>query len=397
MEAAINFYELKQQFEALGIKDAGLVNDLRAAIVSDKSWFSLDAIIATEKEEIQFQFDIHKNEHGRFSLETYDGVIISNTNESKPGTDHLRDQVFEPDVPVTEAILLLQTRLKHPDVSAAIAGTPMTRQEVANELQQNHLLNQKIMNEQNFDFLKDNLKYLGFEDKLNKDLEKQVKKQPAEFTLQTEIQHYSNKTEHTLHFKKSSETDMYFLNKQDATLRNGKPEEDKTQTFYVTKGHGITAKEAFNLLEGRSVYKELVNKEKEPYKAWLKIDFEAEKDKNNNHILTRYSNGYGFDLEKSLNRFPIKELADPEQNAALLKSLQKGNVQQVTIDSEGKAGKFYIEASPQYKTIKVYNEQRQAVKRETLLKPELKASKAKKNDQSEDQQQKKKRSRGPKM
>jgi hypothetical protein len=250
------------------------------------------------------------------------------------------------------------------------------------------------MNEDNFNYLKDNLKYLGFEDKLNANLEENIKKAIPEFKLQTEIQHYSNKMDYNIHFKKSSESDMYFLNKFDATLKNGKPEEDRTQTFYIHKGHGVTAKESFNLLEGRAVFKELVNKEKEPYKAWLKLDTVEEKDKNNNYKIKQFSEGFGYDLDKSLSRFPIKELNDPEQKEALIKSLQKGNQQQVTIDQDGKSLKFYMEANPQYKTVNTYNEQQKSIKRETILKPEVKAAKQEqKNDQSEDQKPERKRSR----
>jgi len=142
------------------------------------------------------------------------------------------------------------------------------------------------------------------------------------------------------------------------------------------------------------VFKELVNKEKEPYKAWLKLDTVEEKDKNNNYKIKQFSEGFGYDLEKSLSRFPIKELIDPEQKEALIKSLQKGNQQQITIDQDGKPVKFYLEASPQYKTVNAYNEQQKSIKRETIMKPEGKAAKQEqKNDQSEEQKSERKRSR----
>jgi hypothetical protein len=52
---------------------------------------------------------------------------------------------------------------------------------------------------------------------------------------------------------------MYFFNKYDASLQA----KDMAQTFYINKGSGITAKEAYNLMEGRAVHKELENKEGE--------------------------------------------------------------------------------------------------------------------------------------
>jgi hypothetical protein len=160
---------------------------------------------------------------------------------------------------------------------------------------------------------------------------------------------------------------MFFFNKYDAALQNGKPELDKIQSFYVNKGNGVTAKEAFNLLEGRSVHKDLLNKEGQKYSAWLKIDFDNSDDKGN-FKLKQFSEQYGYDLEKTLANYPIKELSDPEQKTQLLNSLQKGNAQQVTIEKAGKEGKYYIEAVPQFKNINVYDQKMHMVKRQILQK-----------------------------
>ncbi|HXH99295.1 MAG TPA: hypothetical protein VNI52_03435 [Sphingobacteriaceae bacterium] len=227
------------------------------------------------------------------------------------------------------------------------------------------LLKTKYMNTQNLEFLQSNLKYFGFGDKLNQALENNIKDQKAEFQLKIEIPHFNNKMDYTLHFKKSDSSDMYFFNRYDAALQNGKPEQDKIQSFYINKGSGITAKEAFNLLEGRSVFKDLVNKEGQKYSAWLKLDPENTDDKGN-HKLKQFSEQYGFNLEKTLSTFPIKELADPEQKKQLLSSLEKGNAQQITISKDGKDAKFYIEAVPQFKNINVYDQKMHMVKRQNI-------------------------------
>ena len=226
-------------------------------------------------------------------------------------------------------------------------------------------INNKIMNAQNLEYLQTNLKYFGFGDKLNEALEKSIKNEKAEFQLKVEIPHFNNKMDFTLHFKKSSQSDMYFFNRYDAALQNGKPEQDKMQAFYVNKGHGITAKEAFNLLEGRSVFKDLVNKDGEKYSAWLKLDFENTDDKGNCK-LKQFSEQYGYNLEKTLANFPIKELSDPEQKKQLLSSLEKGNAQQVTVKQEDKEAKYYIEAVPQFKNINVYDQKMHMVKRQNI-------------------------------
>jgi len=72
---------------------------------------------------------------------------------------------------------------------------------------------------------------------------------------------------------------MYFFNSYHASLQktNG---EKLDQTFYINKGKGITSKEAFNLLDGRAVHKDLVTKENQPYKAWLQLDLGNKDEKN---------------------------------------------------------------------------------------------------------------------
>lgn len=223
----------------------------------------------------------------------------------------------------------------------------------------------KFMNTQNLEFLQSNLKYFGFGDKLNEALEKSISEQQKEFQLKLEIPHFNNKMDYTLHFKRSDSTDMYFFNRYDATLQNGNPDHSKNQSFYINKGNGVTAKEAYNLLEGRSVHKNLINKEGKSYSAWLKIDFDNKDDKGG-FKMKQFSEQYGYDLEKSLSNYPIKELSSEEQKTVLLNSLKKGNAQQVTMENNGTQSKYFIEAVPQYKNINVYDQKMNVVKRQNV-------------------------------
>lgn len=221
------------------------------------------------------------------------------------------------------------------------------------------LLNDTFMNVKNLEFLKESLKYLGFGDKMNTDLENKIKEQPKEFNLtltgEFKIPELVNdRVDYKLDFKKSDQTDMYFLNRYQATLRNDDPAQEKTQTFYVTKNSGITAKEAYNLLSGRAVNKDLNNKEGQPYNAWLQLDFQ-EKDKNDNYKVKQYHQGYGYDLDMVMSKYPIKEQLNPEEKTKLIKSLEKGNLTQVTFAREGGEDKMFVSANPQYKTLDLYN------------------------------------------
>lgn len=214
------------------------------------------------------------------------------------------------------------------------------------------------MNVKNFEFLRDGLKYMGFGEKLNADLETQIKQQPAEFQLKMVGEYKKEggveKVNYELDFKKSDQTDMYFFNRYKATLGNDDPAKENSQTFYITKNAGITAKEAYNLLSGRSVNKDLTNKEGQPFNAWLKLDF-TEKDKYDNFKVKQFTSGYGYELDKVLDKFPIKELADAEQKDKLMKSLAKGNLASVTFQRDGKEDKMFVEANPQFKTLTVYD------------------------------------------
>jgi hypothetical protein len=86
----------------------------------------------------------------------------------------------------------------------------------------------------------------------------------------------------------------------------------------------------------------------------LQLDFQ-EKDKNDNFKVKQYHTGYGYELEATLNKYPIKELTNEEEKWKLIKSLEKGNLQPVTFVKEGREEKMFIEANPQFKTLNLYD------------------------------------------
>lgn len=212
------------------------------------------------------------------------------------------------------------------------------------------------MTQSNLDFLQDNLKFLGFGEKslLNQHLEAQILRDPPAFELFTEAFFDSDtKLEAKLYFTRSKQSDFYFFNKYDALLRYaGEPDKDRAQTFYINKGHGITFKEAFNLLQGRAVFKTLTTKAGEQYQAWLQLNFEV-KDQRNNYVYN-YIRGRRFDLEKALKKHPIREMGFDNLRANLLRSLQRGNLHPVTFDHPDRSEKNFIEANPVKGTINYY-------------------------------------------
>lgn len=119
------------------------------------------------------------------------------------------------------------------------------------------------LNEQNFEYLKNSLKYLGFGENLNAALEARLKEGSEKFTLGATAVFDAPGANDTIHyelrFSKSTSTDKYFLNNYQATLElnaaDGKVQEPVSQVFSLNKGNDITAKEAYNLLAGRAILK----------------------------------------------------------------------------------------------------------------------------------------------
>lgn len=220
--------------------------------------------------------------------------------------------------------------------------------------------NVSIMNEKNYDYLKDQLKYTGFGEGLQNDLKEKMEKQTPEFQLNHSQKFGKDEVSATLHFKKSNESEMYFFNKYDAAIKPEKEADATQQTFYINKESSITLKEAYNLMSGRAVNKDLTTKEGEKYNAWVQMDFK-ETDNSGNFKMKQFHQNYGYNIEQALAKLPIKELASDTDKATLIQSLEKGNRQAVTFVHEGKEQRHFIEANPQYKNITVYDGNMQRV------------------------------------
>jgi hypothetical protein len=220
--------------------------------------------------------------------------------------------------------------------------------------------NPTIMNIKNFEYLRDQVKYTGFGEGLENSLKAAIEKGEPDFKLQHQTQYGNDRVTAELHFSQSRQSDMYFFNKYNVSVERGSGAENMEQTFYINKGNNITLKEAYNLMEGRSVNKDLTNKQGEVYNAWIQMDFKQSDDKGN-FKLKHYHQNYGYDLEAALSKHPIKELGHEGYKGNLLESLKKGNRQSATFQVEGTEQKHYIEANPQFKTINIYDSAMQRV------------------------------------
>lgn len=216
------------------------------------------------------------------------------------------------------------------------------------------------MNQKNFEYLKDQVKFTGFGEALENELKEKVQKQSPEFQISQSAKFGNDATVATLHFKKSDQSDMYFFNRYNVSLKQEQSQDVIEQTFYINKGNNITLKEAYNLMSGRAINKDLTNKEGQLYNAWLQMDFK-ETDKNGNYRMQQFHQNYGFDLEKVLIKHSIKELNNEQTKNRLVESLQRGNKQSVTFIENGNEQKRFIEANPQFRMINIYDGNMQRV------------------------------------
>lgn len=217
---------------------------------------------------------------------------------------------------------------------------------------------------ENLQFLKDNIKYSGFGEALYGELEKNIQSKKNDFQLHFTTQVNNRPFDAILHFRKSNTSEMYFFNRYVASVEKANGEKLE-QSFSINKGKGVTAKEAYNLLQGRAVYKELTNSKGEDYRAWMQLDFDK-KDEKGNYAVNKYTDNYGYDLRESVAKFPVLELDGGEKEKELLRSLERGNTQAVSIDRDGESLKVFLEANPKYKSVNVYDEHFKMMKHENL-------------------------------
>jgi hypothetical protein len=108
---------------------------------------------------------------------------------------------------------------------------------------------------------------------------------------------------------------------------------------------------------------------KETYQAWTDLNFKKTDELGN----FDQRKMFGFNLEKTLAKYPVIELEDNYDKRRLIASLEKGNVQKATILVDGKEQKVAVSANPRDNKVNFYDEnmQRLEVKQAIIQKQEL--------------------------
>jgi hypothetical protein len=228
------------------------------------------------------------------------------------------------------------------------------------------------INMKNYDYLKKQVKFLGFGESLDNVLKEKVKAGEETFTIPYQTKFGQDEVSSTLHFSKSKESDMYFFNGFDLSLKQPGKEDVLTQSYYIGKENNYTLKERYNMLDSRAVFKELNKLEEtgdgegkklvaseQTYKSWKDLDFK-QTDKYGNFL----SKTMFWDHIKVLEKYPIKELQTPYDKSRLVASLEKGNLTRMTLIKDGEEIKGTMAANPRQDRFDFYdsNNQRLEVK-----------------------------------
>jgi len=308
-------------------------------------------------------------------------------------------------------------------------------------------INTTDMNLNNLEDLREEMRTLGFKEKLITEMEEKMKTNLPMFTLHDKLPADKGQAELTIHFKQSSGTsEYYYLNRFEVTLTNGKPLEEGqkymvispdpekegknlvkkfenthlaieffksldgkselavgkdaankvmlanmengkvnyvakdfqrtyyappiSQTFWVQQGKGFSAEQATNLIQGRAVYRDdLLNMGGIPYKAWIMLDTDKPRDKNNNLVTRQFNDpSYGFDLNKALGEYKIKEMDDLKKAEMIETSLRNGNRPLITTEKDGQEVKMRITAAVRYGKLNFTAENGKPEKREQFEK-----------------------------
>jgi len=229
-----------------------------------------------------------------------------------------------------------------------------------NEVKYNNQNHNIMETKKDFDqvqYLKDQMKYLGFGEgeQLHKDLEKGIAAKNQQFELKTSSDKAlpGNKVDFLLRFNKT-ESGGVFFNSYQAILENEKNETIQ-QRFQVSKEHTFTAKEAVNLLEGRAVKIEFKNPKTEQIEpAFVQLDLDRPKTENGNYYFQNFYKNYGVDTAKIVEKAGLV-FDRPEWRDNAIRSLEKGNIVKVKFKQEDSTVEGKAVLDPQNRNLKLYD------------------------------------------
>jgi len=226
------------------------------------------------------------------------------------------------------------------------------------------------MNEQSFDYVKNQLFYLGFGEEVAKPLREKMEQNLTEFQIPHSRKFGQDETTSVLHFSKGDQKDkdMTFFNRADITLKQpGK--EDLTQTFFFGKEHNYTLQERYNMMDGRAAYREQpkmapveengevrMKPTGETYSAWRGLDFKNADQYGNFNPKIMFWNH-----QKEVAKYPIKGIEENYDKQRLIAKLEKGNKVDVILVRDGHETQAKMVANPRMARLDFYDSNGQSL------------------------------------
>ncbi|RZJ76797.1 MAG: hypothetical protein EOO45_01060 [Flavobacterium sp.] len=237
------------------------------------------------------------------------------------------------------------------------------------------------MNEQNLEYLKKSLDYLGFGTKLNDVLESAISREIPAFTLGVNQSYTSAQAKKAptvgsdqmrvmLNFNRSKQSDMYFLNDYEVTLVKAGSALPIKQIFDLERDNRITALQAYKLLSGNSLERDVYTKAEngeaaEKKRVWFKLNLDVQ-DAFGNHPLKKFYPEFKFDLSESINKYPFKGLTELEKEG-MMRVLRNGNLAQADMLIGRKSVSVFVTANPQFKGLDVYDKNMSIIRQDEIF------------------------------
>lgn len=244
------------------------------------------------------------------------------------------------------------------------SNSEVSKDEKAEPKQEHEQNNNKDI-DKNLEFVKDQIKFIGFgeSDELNNKLKEFMKSDKTQLvvSIQSDKASFQNKVSYDLNFNKGKEQGTIYFNTYQAKLLNESKNLDLSHTFSV-KQNGITAKQALNLLEGRTVLTKVNNTKNNTVEdAFIKLRLNEPKNERDNFQLKVYNKNYGIDT-KAIVEASALQFKDDRHKEITIKSLEKGNIVSVNFkinDKQYDNGKAIL--NPVYKNLNLYDRNMQRV------------------------------------
>lgn len=242
-----------------------------------------------------------------------------------------------------------------------------------------------VKNEKNLEYLQKLQTSLGFGEKLSGVLESAISRELPKFTLGISILHRpleskdlnAQKTDYIqygLNYTKAKEGDAYFLNTIDVTLHKTGESVPRQQTFDLDRDHRVTALQAYKLLSGLSLEKDIYvrpqgaepdAKKSEKIKAWFKLQLDV-KDAYGNHPLKVLRPEYGYQFENSIAKYPLKGLEKESTRSEGLQAMRNGNYWHTELAIGNKTIPVTVAANPLMKSFDIYDKNMKEVRNEEI-------------------------------